>query len=346
MVLLDELAFPIVLAPMAGGPSTPELAAAVSAAGGLGMLAAAYLDGETLAKQLAAARALTTAALGVNLFVPSTPSPPQRYREYLRGIAGAGTARYSDDGYAQKIALLSTDHPVAVVSFAFGCPDAATVSVLHAAGSEVWVTVTSAQEARLARERGADAVIAQGAEAGGHRGGFSDDPATDLTDPLTSLALLQLLPGAGLPVVLAGGIATGAGVAAALAGGASAVQVGTAFLRCPEAGTAAVHRDALAQDTPTALTRAFSGRRARGILNEFITEHSAGAPAAYPEVHYATAQLRQDARAAGDGGRVSMWAGQTHVLAQDEPAAAVVQRLGAEARTALDAARLWFDRRG
>ena len=151
--------------------------------------------------------------------------------------------------------------PVAVVSFTFGCPAAEVLHRLKDAGSEVWVTVTSPAEARLAEAAGADALVVQGAEAGGHRGGF-----TDSDDAVALLPLLQLVAAATeLPLVATGGIATGAAVAAVLAAGARAAQLGSAFLRCPEAGTYAVHRDALRGSSPTALTRAFTGRAARGI---------------------------------------------------------------------------------
>jgi nitronate monooxygenase len=179
---------------------------------------------------------------------------------------------------------------------------------LHDAGSEVWVTVTSAAEADLAAAAGADALVVQGAEAGGHRGGFHD---TD--EAIGLLPLLQLISGrTELPLVAAGGLATGAAVAAALAAGARAAALGSAFLRCPEAGTSPVHREALRSGAPTALTRAFTGRLARGIRNRFLEEHTAEAPSAYPEVHYLTAPLRQAGRTSGDADLVNLWAGQAY----------------------------------
>lgn len=177
---------------------------------------------------------------------------------------------------------------------------------------------------------GADVLVAQGVEAGGHRGSFDDDD----TAPAHSLkSLVAQLSDAGVPLVATGGIVTGQGIAAATAAGARAAQLGTAFLLCPEAGTAAPHRDALrAREAPTRLTRAFTGRTARGILNEFMVEHDAEAVAAYPEIHFVTQPLRQAARAAGDGSLINLWAGETYHLARELPAGELVRALAEEAR--------------
>jgi nitronate monooxygenase len=345
-VILDRLVVPIVLAPLAGGPATPELAAAVSNAGGLGFLAAGYLTATALRDQVARARTLTSSPLGVNLFVPGTPALPGAAAYYAETLAAEATqagvelgeARFHDDDWQAKLAQLAAD-PLPVTSFTFGCPDPAVISAVHAADSEAWVTVTTPADARLAAAAGADVLVVQGTEAGGHRSSFTDDPAADQSEQLGLLSLVQLLRSqTSLPLVAAGGITTGAGVAAVLAAGASAAQLGTAFLRCPEAGTSAVQRAAVATDTPTAMTRAFTGRLARGIRNRFMTEHHPDAPVAYPEVHFLTAPLRAAGRAAGDPDVVNLWAGQTHELARDLPAADLVAILASEARTALAAA--------
>jgi nitronate monooxygenase len=336
-VILDTLEAPVVLAPLAGGPSTPALAAAVSDAGGLGFVAAGYLTADALAQRIAETRELTARPFGVNLFVPGPAAPRDAYADYVAGLGPeAGEPRADDDAWEAKVALLERD-PVPVVSFTFGCPPADVVARLHAAGSEAWVTVTSPDEAREAGGAGADVLVLQGGEAGGHRGSFTD--RADL--PVYGLlALLQLVPAAvDLPLVASGGIATGPALAAVLALGARAAQVGTAFLRTPEAGTHPVQREALATEEPTALTRAFTGRLARGIRNRFMAEH-ADAPVAYPEVHYATAPLRAAAREAGDPGGVNLWAGEAHALAQELPAAEVVAHLVAGARAALAGVRL------
>nr|WP_324188961.1 nitronate monooxygenase [Nocardia farcinica] len=157
--------------------------------------------------------------------------------------------------------------------------------------------------------------------------------------PLGLLALLQLLTAAtDRPIVAAGGIATGAGIAAVLAAGAAAAQLGTAFLRCPEAGTNPVHRAAVPTETPTMLTRAFTGRLARGVRNDFMARHSASAPAAYPEIHFATAPLRAEARSSGNPENVNLWAGQAHSLTSELPAGELVRQLAEETKAALDSA--------
>jgi nitronate monooxygenase len=346
-LVLDRLAVPIVLAPLAGGPSTPELTAAVSNAGGFGFLAAGYLAASALADRLERTRTLTEAPVGVNLFVPGPPAPPGTADAYAARLADdarqagveLGAARFEDDDWAAKLELLIAT-PVTVVSFTFGCPEPEVIDRLHGAGSEVWVTVTRPGESRIAVDAGADALVVQGAEAGGHRASFRDDPADDLTDGIGLLSLLQLVGAqADVPLVATGGIGTGAAIAAVLAAGAAAAQLGTAFLRCPEAGTAAVHRQALAGSAPTAMTRAFTGRLARGIRNRFLDNYSAAAPAAYPEVHHLTAPLRQAGRAADDPGLVNLWAGQTFELGRQLPAGQLVLTLAEEARAALQRAR-------
>ncbi len=167
--------------------------------------------------------------------------------------------------------------------------------------------------------------MAQGLEAGGHRAAFGPDTAGEYG----LLALLALLggPDSPLPLVATGGIATAPTVSAVLAAGARAAQVGTAFMRCPEAGTAPPHREALARPGDTRVTRAFTGKPARGIVNRFLAEHDAGAPDAYPELHHVTAPVRAAARERGDAEEINLWAGQAHELAAELPAAEVVRRL-------------------
>jgi nitronate monooxygenase len=342
-MVLDELEHPIVLAPLAGGASTPELTAAVSSAGGLGFLASGYLTPEALEERMAAVRELTDAPFGVNLFVPGDPEArTQGLDDYLRRVApeagryGAelGAARYDDDGYSQKLALVGEQRP-AVVSFTFGCPDPGRIAAVKDAGVEVWVTATTEREAMAAAKAGADAIVLQGAEAGGHRASFAD--ADD--EPLSTLVLLRLVAQrVRLPLIATGGLTDGPAVAAALVAGAAAAQLGTAFLRADEAGTDPAYRDALTSRTPTALTRAFSGRRARGIINRFLAEHSEDAPAAYPQIHYATAPLRAAARKRGDADGFNLWAGQAHELAPSGPAAEILRSVSDGARQALEAA--------
>jgi nitronate monooxygenase len=340
-MVLDRLLHPIVLAPMGGGPSTPELAAAVSGAGGLGFLAAGYKSTAALADEIRATRALGDAPFGVNLFAPGAPADPGSYLGYVAQLeqdAGSygvepGEPRYTDDEWDAKLELMEREE-IAVVSITFGLPARSAIERLQKAGCEVWITVTDPSEAEQSALAGADALIVQGAEAGAHRGTFDDAAAAD---PFGLLALLQLVAArVEVPLIAAGGIASGRAVAAATVCGAAAVQVGTVFMLAPEAGTSDVHRMALKSDAPTALTRAFTGRRARGIVNRFIEDHPE-APSAYPEIHYATAPIRAAARAAGDREAVNLWAGQAHELALELPAAEIVETLADDARRALEA---------
>ncbi len=332
-MLLESLSRPIVAAPMGGGPTTPALVRAVSEAGGFGFLAAGYRSVDDLAAEIRELPA--QARCGVNLFVPGPQAEADAYAGYVDGLgAAAGVPRWSDDQWKEKLELLAAE-PVAVVSFTFGCPAADVVRGLREAGSECWLTVTDVAEAEQAVAVGADVLIAQGYEAGAHQGTY--DLASE-EEPYGLLALLQLLRAeTELPLVASGGIGSGAGMAACLAAGASAVQLGTAFMLCPEAGTSPAHRKALKERRPTRLTRAFTGRRARGAVNRFLSEHE-DAPAAYPEVHYATAPIRAAAREVGDAEALNLWAGQAHWLAREEPAASVVDRFTHEARSSLRSA--------
>jgi len=225
---------------------------------------------------------------------------------------------------------------VPVVSFTFGLPPSEVVQRLRTVGSEIWLTVTSPDEAIAADALEPDALVVQGVEAGGHRGFHVDD---DHASDLTLLAALQLVSAqVQRPLVAAGGLTTGASIAAALAAGAAAAQLGTAYLRCPEAATSSVHRDALTTSTPTVLTRAFSGRLARGLRNRFHDDHGRDAPRAYPAVHHLTQPLRAHGRRTDNGDVVNLWAGQTHQLTTDAPAAQLTLRLAQEAREALSSA--------
>ena len=317
---------PVVLAPLAGGPSTPELAAAVADAGGLGFLAAGYLSPDAFVDQLRRARELTDGLLGANLFVleeqPVDEEALAAYAIELASEGELGEPRFDDDWLKDKLAaVLSVG--VDVLSTTFCPPPAGLVDAAHDAGIDVWATVASVADARLAVVAGADALVVQGLEAGGHRAAFDDLDEDDV--PL--LELLEAMRGEFLiPLVAAGGIADRATAEAARAAGAAAVQAGTAFLLCPEAGTHPVHRAAVERGGETAITRAFTGRRARGIVNRFMREHG-HAPSAYPQIHHLTAPLRAAARVAGDADRVNLWAGTRFAEALNEPAAAVVDRL-------------------
>jgi len=336
----EALEIPIVQAPMAGGPSTPALAAAVTEAGGLGFLAAGYRTPAAVRGELEELRSLTSRPFGLNLFVPSSPaedrSSIERFARELepdarRYGAELGDARYDDDGWEDKLALASELRPD-VISFAFGCPSREVIADLREGGIAVWVTVTTPGEAAVARDVGADALIAQGFEAGGHRASFDDRHPGDVG----LLALLQLLSAElDLPLIASGGVMTGRGIAAVLAAGAAAAQLGTALLLTAEAATSPAHRGALGGDVHTALTRTFSGRSARGIANRFMREHEHSAPHAYPEVHYLTSPMRAAAREAGDPDGINLWAGQAYPLAREKDAAELVRELAEESRQAL-----------
>jgi nitronate monooxygenase len=332
--MLGSLAIPIVGAPLAGGASTPALAAAVSEAGGLGFVAAGYKAPDAVTADIAAVRKLTRMPFGINVFAVTPTEADPAALDAFRARLGpaAGEPRSDDDGFAGKVERLLAD-PVPVVSFTFGCPERELIERFRAAGSEVWVTVCDVAEAREAAAAGAGALVVQGFEAGGHRAAFDDDQPGDVG----LLALLQLVAAAvpGMPLVATGGIATGRAVAAVLAAGAAAAQVGTALMRCPEAGTAEVHRDALSRPGRTAVTRAFTGRSARGVANAFMREHEAAAPHAYPAVHHMTAPLRARAKESGDADALHLWAGQAHELIRDLPAGELVRALDAEARAAV-----------
>jgi len=340
MAIAQTLSRPIVGAPMAGGPSTPALAAAVSNAGGLGFLAAGMLTTDRLVEDVHETLKLTDRPFGVNVFLPGAgeadPLAVAAYKQSLgaeaqRWGATLGEAVGGDDDYRAKLEALLAE-PVAVVSFAFNLPDAATVAALQRAGSEVWATVNHPDAATAADDLGVDAIIVQGTEAGAHRGGAVDNADYGV------LPLLRLVAQrTGRPLVAAGGVSDGASLAGVLAAGAVAAQLGTPFLLCPEAGTSPVHRKALKDPGDTVLTRAFTGRRARALVNDFVRAHSAEAPAAYPEVLEITRPVLVEARKAGDAQAINLWAGEAHELAREIPAAQVVEELTAEAFAAVAA---------
>ncbi|MFG2134370.1 nitronate monooxygenase [Streptomyces sp. NPDC048751] len=347
--LTDLFPQPIVQAPMAGGVSVPQLAAAVCEAGGLGFLAAGYKTADGMYQEIKQLRSLTSRPFGVNLFMPqpeyAETGAVDVYAHQLAGEAAWYETELGDpdsgrdDGYDAKLAVL-LDNPVPVVSFHFGVPAPEALQSLRRAGTFTLVTATTPDEAVAVERAGADAVIVQGVEAGGHQGTHRDVPETD-GSALGLLSLLaQVREAVSLPLVAAGGIMRGSQIAAVLAAGASAAQLGTAFLATPESGAQAVHKEALTNPlfVRTELTRAFSGRPARGLVNRFLREHGPYAPAAYPEVHHLTSPLRKAAAKAGDAQGMALWAGQGHRMARDLPAGRLVEVLAEElaaARTAL-----------
>ncbi|MBX7442302.1 MULTISPECIES: nitronate monooxygenase [unclassified Arthrobacter] len=332
---LESLALPVIQAPMAGGPSTPALAAAVSAGGGLGFLAAGYKTAAATKAEIEAVRALTGAPFGVNLFVPQ-PSviSAEALQQYARTLepdaerfgVSLGEPRHDDDDWDNKVEVL-LDLAPAVVSFTFDIPDAAVIAALRERGICVVATVTGRGEALQALEAGADALCVQGPEAGGHRGTFD---AAGASPEVGLHGILEELRDLEVPLIAAGGITTAADSRAALAVGAVAVQAGTAFLRADEAGTKAAHRAALAAPdrfTTTEVTHSFSGRNARGLLNEFMRRHDGDAPRGYPEIHHLTTPLRAAAAAAGDPDWLNLWAGVGYRSTVEGPAASILASL-------------------
>lgn len=334
---------PIVHGPMAGGISTPALAAAVSNAGGLGFLAAGNTTASALRKEISATRALTARPFGVNLLVHNAPRVDQgavaRYRERLRAEARRYGAVVGDpmvpepERWANQLAVVA-DARVPVVSFTFGCPDESIIAELKRNGCEVVVTITSAAEATRASQAGADVLCVQGAEAGGQRGTFVN---AGLIDDTGLLPLLRsVLSAVDTPLIATGGLSHGRDIAAVLVAGARAAQLGTMFLPCRESGARTLYKRALtdAAHPATAVTRAFTGRAARALVNRFLLEHTDAAPAAYPHVHHLTKQIRHAAERAGDTQAMALWAGQGHRFAREMPAADLVRLLAEQARAA------------
>ena len=340
---LRSLEYPIVQAPMAGGPSTPALAAAVGKAGGLGFLAAGYKtpEGGGRRHRATAHRERTKAPFGVNLFIPPTEKAvPQVVAAYAQTLTAdaerhgvtLGDPRFDDDAYAAKLELVIRER-VPLASFTFGSPAPETVTALHEHGIAVWVTVTTPRRPRSRTTRVPTRSRGPGTEAGGHRAYFSDAGEHEGSGLLVLLRVLHTRPSP--PLVATGGLMDGAGIAAALVAGASAVQLGSAFLLTPEAERGCPASRPGGSSGITRLTRAFSGRTARGIVNRFMDEHDADAPSAYPQVHHLTSPLRAAARGTGDADAINLWAGQGHAHAQARPAGEIVRTLAADAAQAL-----------
>jgi nitronate monooxygenase len=334
---------PIVQAPMAGAQGS-ELAAAVSAAGGLGSLPCAMLTPEQIRAEVATIRDRTDEPFNLNFFCHTSPPATDtrawrarlaRYYEELGAQDGApAAARRPFDEDACK-AVEEVQPPV--VSFHFGLPPRELLRRVRAAGAKILSSATTVDEARWLEEHGCDAIIAQGLEAGGHRGMFLGD---DIATQVGTFALVpQIADAVRVPVIAAGGIADARGIVAALALGASAVQLGTAYLRCPEAKTSALHREALARakENESALTNVFSGRPARGIVNRLVREvgpMAAEAPP-FPLAGGAVAPLRAAAEARGSSDFSQLWTGQAARLARVMPAGELTTTLWREATALL-----------
>lgn len=332
------MSIPLVAAPMAGGPTTPAMVFAANRAGALGMLAAGYKTAEAVEAELKAVRA-EGIPFGVNVFAPN-PVPVDRdtYRAYA-AIVQRDADQFEltlpadpiddTDRFDEKIALL-LDDPVPMVSFTFGIPPRDVIAALQKAKTVVVQTVTTADEAAQAHAAGVDMLAVQAAAAGGHSGTLT--PGKPLTPVRIAELVERIVATVPLPVLAAGGLATPTAVAEVIRAGAAAAAVGTVLLRATESGASATHQAALVDPafTETVITRAFTGRPARGLRNAFIDAHEAQAPLGYPAIHYLTSPLRKAAAAAGKPDYVHLWAGTGYRHATAEPAADILQRLASE----------------
>lgn len=339
------LSIPVVLAPMGGGPSTPEIVAAVSNAGGLGSLAAAYSNAERIQQDIATIRKLTTRPFAVNLFSPQAQLPLKNgiqavanfllpYHERL-GLNAPELPKKPIEDFDEQLDAVAKAAPP-IVSFTFGLLPPKASQRLKSQGTYLMGTATTVEEARQLEKAGVDAVIAQGSEAGAHRGTFAVPAEQAL---IGTVALVpQVADAVRVPVIASGGIMDGRGIVAALALGASAIQMGTAFLDCKEAGTSAVYREALrhGREDQTTVTRAFSGRMARGLSNEFMEKWNASGlkHLPYPWQNAFTQPMRRAAAAAKQAGLLSLWAGQGIRMLRETTAAQLMQELREEMKQA------------
>lgn len=333
---LLEIRYPIIQAPMADGVSTPALVAAVSNAGGLGSLGAGYMQPEELRQAIIDIRSLTQKPFAVNLFVPEPIKEDAErivqaneflspYREQLN-IPDSDPLAREQPNYIEQLGVLF-EESVEIISFAFGVPGEAEMDTIKQLGITTIGTATHLLEAILLEESGLDMVVAQGIEAGGHRGTFLGTPEQGMTG---SMVLLPLLADhLHLPYAAAGGIMDARGIAAALKLGAEAVQIGTAFLACPESGAHATYKETLLHSTEltTVLTRAFSGKLGRSLKNRFITELHQAEPflPGYPMQNVLTQDIRQAAAEQNKPELMAMWAGQGCAMVRDLPAAELMR---------------------
>jgi nitronate monooxygenase len=341
-----RLEHPIIQAPMAGGGDTPRLVAAVSEAGALGSIGAAYLTPQQIAESAQAVRSLTSRPFGINLFAPVRA--PERAGDARRAVervaphyaelglpAPVPPSPPADSFPAQLAAALETS--ATVFSFTFGMLPPSAVEAVKRRGMFLAGTATTVEEAVALEKAGVDAVVAQGSEAGGHRGSFAADFESSMVG--TMALVPQIVDAVRVPVVASGGIMDGRGIAAALALGAGAVQLGTAFLTTEEAGVPECYKQAIldAREHETRLTRAFSGRPARGIVNRFMqqVDRDPEAILPFPLQNALTRPLRTAAAKAGRAEFLSLWAGQGLRMARREPAARLVARLAAETDAAV-----------
>lgn len=340
----SQLEKPLVSAPMAGGPSSPELVAAVANAGGLGMLGAGYYTVDTLENHVNQVKSLLNTSdlpFGVNLFAPQQKQGQDaavQLAEYRDALVPLGerygidtrTVEISVPNHFDKLVDWLVENPVPVVTFTFGLPPEGVIERLQSVGTSVGITVTTQDAAALALKVGADFLTVQGPEAGGHQSSFTIEESPNETPLLELLKQVQALTDK--PLVAGGGVAGSGDVAELLDAGASAVQVGTLFLLADEAGTNDVYRAGLSSGNydDTRMTRAFTGRPARALVNKFVAELDDLAPAVYPEIHYLTGSVRAAAKKAGNHQHINLWAGTGFKNAQAKRAADIMEDLTKE----------------
>ena len=338
-----NLNYPIIQAPMAGGGDTPALVAAVSESGGMGFIGAAYLTPQQIAEASQTVRARTKRPFGINLFAPqsassASPDPTRAIERVAPFYAELGLpppAAPSSGGLVFEEQLAAAlESGASVFSFTFGMPPASAIKAIKDRGMVLMGTATTVEEAIALEKAGFDGVVAQGGEAGGHRGTFATEFSAGMVG--TMALVPQVVDAVRVPVVASGGIMDGRGIAASLALGASAVQMGTAFLTCTESGIVDAYRQAIlsAREDGTRVTRAFSGRPARGIVNRFMTEvERTDGPEAilpFPLQNALTRPLRTAAAKQGRAEFLSLWAGQGVRMARRQSAAELVARLARE----------------
>jgi nitronate monooxygenase len=345
-----NLSHPVIQAPMAGGGDTPELVAAVCESGALGFIGGAYLTPEQIIEAGQEVRSRTPRPFGINLFAPQPPTEPpsdpsralRRVSPFFAELGLPAPAMPTQGGILfdeQLSAALETD--ASVFSFTLGVLPRKSIEAIRSRGMFLMGTATTVEEAVLLEKAGVDAVVTQGSEAGGHRGTFAADFNAGMVGTMSLVP--QVVDALKVPVVASGGIMDGRGITAALALGASAVQMGTAFLTCHEAGVPEAYKQAIvsACEHETRITRAFSGRPARGIVNRFMTEvefgHGDDAILPFPLQNSLTRPLRTAAAKQGRPEFLSLWAGQGVRLARRQPASDLIARLAKETDAAIAA---------
>jgi len=337
-----SLVHPIIQAPLAGGGDTPNLVAAVSNAGALGFIGAAYLTPDQINDTSATVRGLTAQPFGINLFAPLTaefaardPTPTlKKLGPYFAelGLPAPSVPKSTGASFDEQLAA-ALESGASVFSFTFGVLPANAVQAIKARHMLLIGTATTVEEALLLEQSGVDAIVAQGSEAGGHRGSFASEFDAGMIGTISLVP--QVVDAVRVPVIASGGIMDGRGIVAALALGACAVQLGTAFLTCDESGIPEAYKQAIlnAHEDQTRITRAFSGRPARGIMNRFMREMDSAQEEVIPHFPLLNALTRPLRKAAAEHGRaefLSLWAGQGVRLARRQSAAELIARLARE----------------